>query len=351
MSIIRRRPNKLGIPAGSLLDAKNGELDIEIIDYDSNRLEEKKVDDLTECFKYKKTKTISWINIEGISNSQIIREIGKEFDVHELILEDIMTIGQRPKIEETDNYTFIVLNSIRPDVNKRETEIEQISIILNKNFVITFQEGKKGDTFNPVREMIRKNKGKIRSMGSDYLVYQLIDSIVDEYFNLLEQLGDKIEFLETKMITEPHPRVLNDLNNVKREVLTLRKSIWPLREVINTIQRSESKLMSKTTKVYFRDIYDHTVEIIDNVETIRDIMAGMTDVFLSSQSNKMNSVMKVLTIITTIFMPLSFLTGIYGMNFDYMPGIHSHYGFFAIWIVTIIIVLVMVLWFRRKEWI
>jgi magnesium transporter len=237
------------------------------------------------------------------------------------------------------------------DYNDKSNEIEseQMSLVLGPNFVFSFQE-REGDIFDPIRDRIRNSKGRIRKMGADYLAYSLLDSIVDNYFIILEKLGEKIEFLEEKLVTHPTPETLQTIHHLKREMIFLRKAVWPLREVVNGLERGESSLIKESTRVYLRDVYDHSIQVIDTIETLRDMVSGMLDIFLSSISNRLNSVMKVLTIIATIFMPLTFLAGIYGMNFRYMPELEWRWGYPFIWLIMVGIGVFMLLYFKKKKW-
>jgi magnesium transporter len=233
--------------------------------------------------------------------------------------------------------------------NSNEIVTEQISLILGPNFVISFQE-KKGTVFNPIRERIRNDKGRIRKMGSDYLAYSLLDLIVDNYFIIMEKLGEKIEFLEEEVVTHPTPETLQTIHHLKREMIFLRKGVWPLREVVSGLERGESSLIKESTRIYLRDVYDHTIQTIDTIETYRDMVSGMLDIYLSSISNRLNAVMKVLTIIATIFMPLTFLAGIYGMNFKYMPELTWKWGYPVLCLIMIGIGIFMLAYFKKKNW-
>ena len=231
-----------------------------------------------------------------------------------------------------------------------QIEVEQISLILGRNFVISFQEGKEGDVFGPTGERIRNDKGRIRKMGADYLTYALIDAIVDNYFIILEKLGERIEFIEEALVTQPTTETLREIHSLKREMIFLRKAVWPLREVISSLERGESSLIQESTRVYLRDVYDHTIQVIDSIETFRDMVSGMLDIYLSSVSNRLNAVMKVLTIITTLFMPLTFIAGIYGMNFKYMPELEWLWGYPLVLLVMLGIGISMLIYFRKKKW-
>ena len=279
----------------------------------------------------------------------IIEDFGKKFNLHPLLLEDVLNTEQRPKIDDFEDYLFIVMKMIYSARYEKTVTHEQISIILGPGVVITLQEFEE-DFFDPLRERIRKGKGRIRSKGTDYLTYSLIDSIVDNYFYLLEETGEQIESLQEKVISEPNPSILQEIQELKREMIYLRKSVWPLREIINTLIRGEFKLITEDVIYFFRDVYDHTIQIIDNIETYRDMLSGMMDIYLSSVSNKMNEIMKVLTTIATIFIPMTFLAGLYGMNFKYMPELEFRWAYPAFWLVIITMFISMLLWFKRKKW-
>jgi magnesium transporter len=352
LKLFRRASNKVGLPPGTLIhigEEKVERAKVTIIDYGEAQFQEKEVETVEECFPFKDKPTVTWINIDGIHQAEIMEKIGTHFGIHPLILEDIMNTGQRPKMEDFEDYIFVVVKMIYYDDKDSEIRAEQVSLILGSNFVITFQE-REGDLFDPVRERIRKGKGRIRRMKADYLAYALVDTIVDHYFVILEKLGEKIEDMEEELIANPTPGTLQTIHTLKRELIFLRKSIWPLREVISVLERGESSLIDESTGIYLRDVYDHTIQVIDTIETFRDMVSGMLDIYLSSISNRMNEVMKVLTIIATIFIPLTFIAGIYGMNFKYIPELEWHWGYGAALIVMGIIAFGMVLYFRRKRW-
>ncbi|MDO9289619.1 MAG: magnesium/cobalt transporter CorA [Thermodesulfovibrionales bacterium] len=352
--LIKKRSRKAGLPPGSLIhigDKKKEEVKITVIDYDEGSFQEKVIAEIQECFTFKDKPTVTWINVDGIHKVEIPEKLGECYGFHPLIIEDILNSDQRPKMEDFGDYIYIVLKMLNLDSRTNSIISEQISLILGPNFVISFQEGYEGDVFNPVRERLRAGKGKIRKMGADYLAYSLIDSIVDNYFIILEKLGEKIESLEERLVTNPTGNVLREIHNLKREMLFLRKSVWPLREVISTMAKGESSLIHPSTGIYLRDIYDHTIHVVDTIETFRDMVSGMLDIYLSSMSNRMNAVMKVLTIIATIFMPLTFLAGVYGMNFKHMPELEWKFGYPLIVLVMLIVVLIMLYFFRKKKWI
>lgn len=350
LKMLKRRSKKAGLPPGSLVyvgEKKAEEVTNSIIDYDEKNFEERTVENVEECLPYKDASTVTWINIVGLHDVNIIEKIGKHFGLHPLILEDVLNTEQRPKMEDFEDYIFIVTKMLY--FKGSEIDSEQISIVLGPNYVLTFQE-KTGDVFDAARKRIKESKGKIRKLGSDYLAYALIDAIVDNYFLVLEKMGETIEQLEEELLEEPTPKTLNTIHNLKRELIFLRKSVWPLREVINTVYKGDSKLIGDTTQIYLRDVYDHTIQVVDTIETFRDMVSGMLDVYLSSVSNRMNEVMKVLTIIATVFIPLTFIAGVYGMNFQYMPELGWRWSYPAVWAVMLIVGVTMFMYFRKKGW-
>ncbi len=352
LRLIKRVSKKTGLPPGTPVHIGEKKIEktrITIIDYDKDKFQQYEAEKIEECFPFKDTPTVTWINIDGIHEVEIIEDIGKHFDLHPLLLEDIVNTGQRPKIEHFENYLFIVLKMLYYDKEETEIKSEQVSLILGSNFVISFQESI-GDVFNPVRDRIRNGKGRIRKMGADYLAYSLMDAIVDSYFVILEQLGEEIEHTEEELVKNPTPETLQAIHNLKREMIFLRKSTWPLREVVSVLEREESPLIKKSTSIYLRDVYDHTFQVIDTIETFRDMLSGMLDIYLSSISNRMNAIMKVLTIIATIFIPLTFIAGIYGMNFRFMPELEWHWGYPLVLLVMVAIGVLMLFYFRKKEW-
>ena len=358
--LIKKSSKTKGLPPGSIVhvgEKKTKTVKISVIDYNAKKFEEKKVEKIEDCFSFKSKPTITWVNIDGLHEIEIIEKIGKCFDIHPLVLEDIVDTDQRPKIEDYEKHIFSVLKMLYVDDKTHMINSEQVSIIFGQNFVISFQETI-GDVFDNIRERIRKGKGRIRKMGADYLAYSLIDAIVDNYFSILETIGDRVESMEQDVITNPNPDILQKIYNLKREMIYLRKSVWPLREVINNLLREESRLIRSTTHIYLRDLYDHTIQVIDTIETFRDMVSGMLDIYMSSVSNKMNEVMKVLTIFAAIFIPLTFIAGIYGMNFQNingnapfnMPELYWEYGYlFALGIMAALVI-TMLAYFKHKKW-
>ena len=324
---------------------QTGNVKVTCIYYNEEHFEEKELGKIDECFFLRDKPPTSWINIDGVHQLDNIEKIGKEFRIHPLVLEDIMNTGQRPKMEDFNDYLFIVLKMLHYDEEENETRTEQVSLILSANYVISFQENE-GDVFDAIRERIRTDRGRIRKMGADYLAYSIMDAIVDNYFMVLEKIGENIEDMEDELIKNPTPEVLQTIHHLKRELIFLRKSVWPLREVISMLERWESPLIDKSIDIYLRDVYDHTIQVIDSLETFRDMLSGMLDIYLSSVSNRMNE----LTIIATIFIPLTLISGIYGMNFKYMPELESPWGYPMVYLVMLSIGVVMLLYFRKKKW-
>jgi magnesium transporter len=348
----RRRKSKIGLPPGTAVfvgERKAAVSKITLLDYDPARFEEKAVERVEDCFPFKEAPTVSWINVDGLHDVESVRRLADHFDVHPLTLEDIVNTQQRPKMEEYGSYVYVVLKMLLYDEGSRRVEAEQVSIVLGRNFVISFQE-KEGDLFEPIRERIRGGKGRIRKMGPDYLAYALIDALVDHYFAILERTGERIDELEERAISDPRPETLREIQGLKREMIELRRSVWPLREVISALNRSDSALVAEATKVFLRDLYDHTIQVIDTVESFRDMLSGMHDTFLTSISNRMNEVMKVLTIIATIFIPLTFIAGIYGMNFEHMPELGWRWAYFAVLGIMAALALAMLAFFKKKKW-
>ena len=350
--LVKKKSKKVGLPPGTIVHIGNKRMEkvkINIIDYNEEHFQEKEVKSAGECFPYKDKSTITWINIDGVHEIKVIEEIGKLFNLHSLILEDIVDTDQRPKIKDFRDYIFIILKMLYCDKKSNEMKVEQVSLILGKNYVISFQE-REGDVFDFIRDRIRNNIGRIRKLGADYLVYSLMDAIVDNYFTIIEKLDEEIENLEDRVISQPNPANVQAIHKLKRDLIFLRKSVLPLREVISILERGESPLVLESTNLYLRDVYGHTIQVMDTVESLRDIISGILDIYLSSINTRMNEIMKVLTIIATIFIPLTFITGIYGMNFQYMPEIKWFWGYPLILSVMLIIGIVMVIFFKRKKW-
>jgi magnesium transporter len=348
----RKMARKAGMPPGSLVytgEKEHQPAKITVTRYNEKDFQETQVETLDGCVLPGEAGSITWINVIGTHHLQNLEKLGECFHIHPLVLEDILD-EQRPKIEDYDEYLYIALAASSPGVSGEEIVPEQVSLVLGPHYVISFQESDP-DLFAPVRERLLKGKGRIRKMGADFLTYSLIDLIVDNYFVALETFGDQVESLEDNVVSRPTPQTLREVHRFKNDMILLRKALWPLREVIARLERRESPLIGENLSMYFRDVYDHTIIAIETVETYRDILSGMLDIYLSSMSNRLNEIMKVLTIIATIFMPLTFITSLYGMNFKHMPELEWQYGYYGTLGVIVIIALTMLMYFRRRRWI
>ncbi len=353
----RKISRTAGLAPGTLVhvgEERAGRIRITFLDYDAQNFQEKEVATAKECFPLRDTQTISWINIDGIHDMVSIEQIGKCYKIHPLVLEDIVNTEQRPKIEDFGTYCYVVLKMLTFDDVKGRVVSEQVSLILGQNHVISFQETI-GDIFDPVRERIRQHKGMIREMGADYLLYTLLDAVVDGYFVILEKMGERLEGLEEEVIKDPEPQLLQRIHGVKSQMGLLRRSVWPLREVIGGLVRSESSLVTPAARPFFRDVYDHTIQVIETMESYRDMVSGLLDVYLSSLSNRTNEIMKVLTGFAAIFIPLTFIVGLYGMNFNTaspfnMPELNWRYGYPFAWGLMITTVASMFFFFKKKKW-
>ncbi len=349
---LKHRSKKVGMPPGSLVfvgEKKVEDVRISYVDYDAENVQEGVVESIDECFPFTDQPTVTWINVEGLHDVDVIEKIGERFNLHPLLLEDVVNTAQRPKLDDYDDYLFVVMKMFTFDKKTDEIVSEQVSFILGPHYVIMFQE-REGDVFNAVRQRIKTGKGSMRKMGSDYLAYALIDAVVDSYYSVLEKVGEKIEDMEETVVQHPVPMTLQEIHNLKRNLILLRKSVWPLRDVANSLARGESELISDKSIIYLRDVYDHTIQTIDTIETFRDMTSGMLDIYLSSVSNRMNEIMKVLTIIATIFIPLTFIVGVYGMNFVHMPELGVVWAYPLVWVVMLIIGIIMLIYFRRRKW-
>ncbi|NLI31119.1 MAG: magnesium/cobalt transporter CorA [Nitrospiraceae bacterium] len=350
----RGRAKKTGLPAGALMhtgERKSGDVRIDLMEYNVASLHERQLSGLDACLSFRHRETITWLNVDGLHDAELMGKIGSCFSLHPLVLEDVLSTDQRPKYEDYDEYLYIVVRMLRYDADVMKAKAEQVSIILSQNYVLTFQEGFAGDVFEPVRTRLREDKGRLRKMGADYLAYSLLDTIVDNYFIVLDQIGERIELLENELVTNPTRKTLRMIHTLRGDALFLRRAVWPLREVINSFTRGDSPFITDATRLYLKDVYDHTIHAIDTLETYREILSGMLDIYLSSMSNRLNEVMKVLTIIATIFMPLTFLAGVYGMNFKHMPELAWQWSYPALWLIMIAIAGTMLIIFRRKKWI
>ena len=350
MKLVQKRSRKTGLPPGTLVhigEKKTDKVTITVFNYAGARCDERQ-DVSLDGLAPPTDESVTWVDVGGVHKMEILESFGKQFQLHPLLLEDIANTDQRPKLDDYETYLFIVIKMLTV-TDRQDIIVEQVSLVLGRNFVLSFQENGT-DVFQPVRERLRGGKGRLRQSGADYLLYALVDAIVDQYFAVLEVLGEKIEALQDLVVSDPKPETLSHMHALKRELLFLRRAVWPLREVTNNLSRSECPLFQESTKVFFRDVYDHVVQIVDTIETLREMVSASLDIYLSSISYRLNAVMKVLTIITTIFMPLTFIVGVYGMNFEHMPELRWEWGYPAVLGVMAVVGVGMLLAFRRKGW-
>lgn len=321
---------------------------VSLFSYDEKELKEHHSQNLEECLAEIDSSKINWINIDGLSNVDLVKEVGAHFNLHPLLLEDILNVEQRPKFEEYDAHLFFTIKMFQAGDSGR-IDYEHLSFVLGKNVVISFQETTE-DVFDLIRERLRTSYGKIRQKKADYLFYRFVDIIVDNYYFVLDHFAEKIENLEDEVIANPSTTTLQKLQTIRKELIYLRRSVYPLRESLNGIAKSETTLLTKETERFFNDVFDHTIHVIESLEIYRDLLSGIMDLYMNTVSNKMNEIMKVLTIMASIFIPLTFIAGIYGMNFEYIPELGYRNGYFAVWVLMIAIVLVMLYYFKRKKW-
>jgi magnesium transporter len=353
MKPMKKRSKKGGLAPGTLMHIGTEppvKTNIDVTEYDSDHIDTRHIDSLKQCLVPKPQPAVTWINVEGLSQVEVMHQFGNCYGIHPLVLEDILATDQRAKAEDHEDYLYVVLKMTSLHDETDEIKSEQVSIILAGNYLITFQEGLEGDVFEPVRARLRNPKSRLRQSGACLLLHALLDVIVDDYFLILEKLAEKIEDVEDELIQNPSSDTLHTIYKLKREMLFLHKVLWPLREVVGSLQRRDTPLIRDETVLYLRDLYDHTIQVLDTLETLRDMLAGMIDIYLSSVSNRLNEVMKVLTIIATIFMPLSFIVGWYGMNFKRMPELDWPYGYPTVLLVMGCIAAAMLVYFRRKRW-
>jgi magnesium transporter len=340
----------IGAPPGTLFyngEERTDRIKITLIEYNDSEFFEQEFYDLSDCLSHVKPNMVKWINVEGLHKPELVEKIGKIYNIHPLTLEDIVHVDQRPKFEDYEHYVVAIMKMI-----SYTTEVlsEQLAIVLCENTVISFQEPHSGDAFDIIRNRLRTSKGRVRKLGADYLAYALMDAVVDCYFTAIEKIGDKIEEIEEEIISDSDKKSLLQLYHLKREMIYLRKQVWPMRDMINNMIRSETTLINPTSDIYLRDLSDHVTRIIDTVETYRDLLSGIMDIYLSTNANRMNEVMKVLTIMSSIFIPVTFIAGVYGMNFDNMPELHTRNGYFVTCGVMLSIIIGLMIYFKRKKW-
>jgi magnesium transporter len=344
---------KLGMSPGTLVhvgDIHMDETKITVIDYSNENATEQQIQSIDEILKYKDSDSVTWVIIEGLANVEFVESIGGIFSIHQLVLEDILNTHQRPKFEEYEDHLHIVLKSLLSENEQFSVSYEQISLLVFKNFVFTFKE-KADDLLQPIQKRIKTSNGRLRTLGADYLTYAILDTIVDQNFVLIDSLDGAVTSLEDRLLaSEQTQDVLNTIQKLKREIISIRKHVSPIRELLSTMLRSESELISEKTHVYLRDVSDHSIRVIESIESYRDILTGLLEIYISSVSNKMNEIMKVLTVFASIFIPLTFIAGIYGMNFEYMPELKWQWAYPTLWIVFITTPVALLIYFKRKQW-
>lgn len=349
----KRRIKKVGLPAGSLVytgERSGGKVSALRIDFSEEACEERSLDLEAGPGPFRPAAAAAWVNVVGIHDPAALERLGDSFGLHRLVLEDILSVVQRPKAEDHGDYLYLVLKALGFHEKTGKVAPEQVSIVLGRGFVLSFQEGAPGDAFAAIRERLAAGRGVIRKRGPDFLAYSLLDSVVDGYFLVLDRFGDRIDALEDELIERPGKTTVERLYELKRELLLLHRSVWPVREVVGALMRRDSSLIEEATVPYLRDVYDHTVQAIDTIEIYREMLSEMIGIYLSSASNRLNAIMKVLTIIATIFMPLTFIAGVYGMNFRHMPELEWAYGYPLALLVMAAIGIAMFVYFRRKDW-
>ena len=340
----------IGAPPGTLFyngEERTDRIKITLIEYNDSEFFEQEFYDLSDCLSHVKPNMVKWINVEGLHKPELVEAIGKIYNIHPLTMEDIVHVDQRPKFEDYEHYVVAIMKMISYTT---EVNSEQLAIILCENTVLSFQEPHSGDAFDIIRTRLRQAKGRVRKLGADYLAYALMDAVVDCYFTAIERIGDKIEEIEEEIISDSDKKSLLQLYHLKREMIYLRKQVWPMRDMINNMIRSETTLINPSSDIYLRDLSDHVTRIIDTVETYRDLLSGIMDIYLSTNANKMNEVMKVLTIMSSIFIPVTFIAGVYGMNFDNMPELKTQNGYFITWGVMLSVIIGLMIYFKRKKW-
>ena len=349
--IIKPHSRKAGLPPGSLVylgDHREGPASISVLDYSADSFVEKDLPAPQASRPFINSKSVTWINVVGLHDMDVLKSFGDLYGIHPLVLEDIANTGQRPKMEDHGDYIFFSLKMLYRHA-EGHIVAEQIGLLAGRDYVLSFQE-MAGDVFDVIRDRIRTAGGRIRKMGADYLAYALLDVIVDNYFVVLEEMGDGIEVVQDTVMKKSAPQTLQDIHKLKGDLVFLRKNLWPLRELVSALERTESELVREDLKPYLRDLYEHSVQVIDTVETLRDMLSGALEIYMTVVSNRMNAVMKVLTVIATIFIPLTFLAGVYGMNFEHMPELAWPWGYAGVWGVMIVLAGGMLIFFKRRDW-
>ena len=350
MKLVQKRSKKTGLSPGTLIhigETRTNSVTVTRFNYAGTHCDEQVVTDM-ETLRPPADETVTWVNVGGVHKVEVLEGFGKHFGLHPLLLEDIANTDQRPKLDDYETYLFLVMKMLMTS-DRGDILVEQVSFVLGRNYVLSFQENGT-DVFGAVRDRLKGGKGRLRQNGSDYLMYALIDAVVDQYFTVLEMLGERIESLQERVIADPKPETLQDIHALKRQLLFVRRAVWPLREAMNNLSRSECPFLHEPMKLFFRDVYDHVVQIVDTIETLREMVSASLDIYLSSVSYRLNAVMRVLTVITTIFMPLSFIAGIYGMNFEHMPQLKWAWGYPMALGIMGIVAAIMLIGFRLENW-
>lgn len=350
MKLVQKRSKKTGLSPGTLVhigENRTETVEITLFNYAGAQCDERTVTNPNDL-QPPADETVTWINVGGVHKIDVLEAFGKQFGLHPLLLEDIANTDQRPKLDDYETYVFLVVKMLAV-TDRGSILVEQVSFVLGRNYVLSFQENGT-DVFRPVRDRLRAGKGRLRHNGSDYLLYALVDAVVDQYFAVLESLGEKIETLQERVMADPKPDTLRDIHALKRQLLFVRRAVWPLREVTNSLSRSDCTYLHEPTKVFFRDVYDHVVQIVDTIETLREMLSASLEIYLSSVSYRLNAVMRVLTVITTIFMPLSFIASVYGMNFEHMPELKWEWGYPFVLGAMGLVAAGMLIGFRRRKW-
>jgi magnesium transporter len=347
--MFRKRHTPVGAKPGTLMINSHAQRPkIRAMKYKPDHLEEHDIAGVAELKDLLEENTVCWIDVQGLGDERTLREFADLFSIHPLALEDVVNVPQRPKIERFEEHTVCITRMALP--REEGIELEQVSLFIGPNYVLTFQE-RSGDVFDPIRNRIRQGGPVLRSSGPSYLAYALLDAVIDGYYPILETFGEKLETLEDEIAANPRRSVLHEIHQAKRDLLAMRRAIWPQREAVNSLIRDEDPLITEQVRVYLRDCYDHCVQIMDEVETYRELASGLMDVYLSSVGNRQNEVMKVLTIMASIFIPLTFMAGIYGMNFENMPELHAAWGYPMLLAAMVVVAVGMIIYFRRKGWV
>lgn len=345
------RSRKSGLPPGALVhigDVKTAATSLSLIDFDAESMSTHELNDLAALDASPRGIGVRWLNVHGLQNAELLGGIGSRFGLHPLVVEDILNTDQRPKVDDYEDYLFIVLHLYDASRERDDVNIDQISLVVGRDFVLSFQERSSG-IFQPLRQRLRVDKSPLRRMGGDYLAYSMLDSIVDSYFIVIERFGDRAEALETEILGKQQPSTLQRIHELKRQVMQLRRTLWPLRETVNTLYRGHVDFFSPETQIYLRDVYDHTVHVLESLEDLRDLLTGLLDIYLTTVSNRVNIEVRRLTVVATLFMPATLIAGIFGMNFHNMPWLDQADGFSrALWLMGgVASVMTLVFWLRR----